>query len=160
MGRQNPQKKQEKKSEKKREKKPEKKEGGTKVGATAAFAGVGVQTLHFYEREGLIEEPSRSAAGYRLYSRETVHRVRAIKRAQTLGFTLQEIRELIGIAEDRRPLGEVAAVAERRITDIDARIERLQGLRDALLTAVEQCRCKGDLSRCDVLARLSPDAPE
>ena len=138
----------------------EKKEGGYKVGAAAAFAEVGVQTLHFYEREGLIEAPDRTAAGYRLYSREMVHRVRAIKRAQSLGFTLQEIRELIGIAEDRRPLGEVAAVAKRRIEDIDARIERLQGLREALCTAVEQCDCSGDLSRCDVLAGLSPDAPD
>jgi MerR family copper efflux transcriptional regulator len=133
---------------------------GYRVGAAAKYAGVGVQTLHYYEREGLIDPPGRSAAGYRLYSRAMIHRVRAIKRAQALGFTLREIRELIGIAEDRRPLGEVAAVAQRRIVDIDSRIEQLQSVRDALCTAVEQCRCSGELSRCDVLAGLSPDAPE
>ena len=139
---------------------PENKDGGFRIGAAAAFAEVGVQTLHFYEREGLMQSPARSAAGYRLYSREMIHRVRAIKRAQSLGFTLQEIRELIGIAEDRRPLDEVAAVAGRRIEDIDAKIERLRGLRAALSTAMEQCRCSGDLSRCDVLAGLSPEAPD
>ena len=57
--------------------------GGQRVGIAAAHAGVGVQTLHYYEREGLIEAPARTAAGYRLYSREMVHRVRAIKRAQS-----------------------------------------------------------------------------
>ena len=138
--------------------KPEAQNGGYRVGAAAAYAGVGVQTLHYYEREGLIEEPARTAAGYRLYSREMVHRVRAIKRAQSLGFTLQEIRELIGIAEDRRPLAEVAEVARRRLADVDDRIEQLQRVREALRVAMEQCHCNGDLSRCDVLAGLSPDA--
>lgn len=134
--------------------------GGHRVGAAAASAGVGVQTLHYYEREGLLEAPARTAAGYRLYSREMVHRVRAIKRAQALGFSLQEIRELIGVAEGRRPLREIAGLARQRIADIDARIEQLQTLRDALRDALEQCRCRGDLSRCDVLAGLSPDTPD
>ena len=140
--------------------KPESNDRAYRVGVAAAYAGVGVQTLHYYEREGLIEAPDRSAAGYRLYSREMVHRVRAIKRAQSLGFTLQEIRELIGIAEDRRPLIELAELARRRIADIDARIEQLQSMRDALHTAVDECSCGGDLSRCNVLAGLSPDTPE
>lgn len=139
---------------------PEAQNAGYRVGTAAAYAGVGVQTLHYYERERLIEAPARTAAGYRLYSREMVHRVRAIKRAQSLGFTLQEIRELIGIAEDGRPLAEVAEVARRRMADVDARIEQLQGVREALRNAVEQCRCRGDLSRCDVLAGLSPDAAD
>ena len=129
-----------------------------RVGTAAASAGVGVQTLHYYEREGLIRPPARTAAGYRLYSQETVHRVRAIKRAQALGFTLQEIRELIGIAEDQRPAGQVAEIARRRIEDIDCRIEQLASVREALQRAMEQCHCNGDLSRCDVLAGLSPDA--
>jgi MerR family copper efflux transcriptional regulator len=131
-----------------------------KIGAAAARAGVGVQTLHYYEREGLIDPPARTASGYRLYSREMVQRVRAIKRAQSLGFTLQEIRELIGIAQDKRPLSEVADVARQRIADIDARIEELEVIRSALRTAMEQCHCSGDLSRCDVLAGLSPDTPD
>ena len=138
---------------------PERRDPVYRVGAAAAYAGVGVQTLHYYEREGLIERPERTAAGYRLYSREMVHRVRAIKRAQSLGFTLQEIRELIGIAQDARPLSELAEVARHRIADIDARIEQLQSMRDALQSAVEQCSCGGDLSRCNVLAGLSPDTP-
>ena len=79
--------------------------------------------------------------------------------AQSLGFTLQEIRELIGIAQDARPLSEVAEVARHRIADIEARIEQLQNMRGALLTAVEQCSCGGDLSRCNVLAGLSPEMP-
>ena len=66
-----------------------------RVGDVACAAGVHVQTLHYYERRGLLPRPGRTAAGYRIYGPETVRTVRAIKRAQTLGFTLTDIRELM-----------------------------------------------------------------
>jgi MerR family copper efflux transcriptional regulator len=131
-----------------------------RVGAAAEAAGVGVQTLHYYEREGLIEPPDRSAAGYREYDAGTVERVRAIKRAQGLGFTLREIRALIGVARDRGTIEEVRTVARGRLAEIDARMEELQRARDALTAVIAQCECDGDVDACDVVDGLSASKDE
>jgi MerR family copper efflux transcriptional regulator len=125
-----------------------------RVGAAASAAGVGVQTLHFYEREGLIERPGRSPSGYRKYPQSTVERVRAIKRAQSLGFTLREIRALIGLAEDHAPIDDVSAVAQARLAEIDAQIEALQDARAGLVRVLEHCSCGGDVALCDLVQGL------
>ena len=128
-----------------------------RVGEAAAAAGVGVQTLHYYEREQLIDAPARSPAGYREYAPATIDRVRAIKRAQRMGFTLGEIRELIEVASARRPMGELAAITRTRIEAIDERIAELSALRAALTTTLEACACGGDAGRCDLLDGLGAD---
>ncbi len=82
-----------------------------RVGAAADAAGVNVQTLHYYERRGLLRPKARNGAGYREYGEAEVRRVRGIKQAQSLGFTLREIRELIGMAESRRSARNVATLS-------------------------------------------------
>ena len=129
-----------------------------RAGATAT--GVGIQTLHYYEREGLIERPGRTSAGYRVYSERTLRRVRGIKRAQGLGFTLHEISELIGVAESGENIEEIARLARGKLAEIDAKVAQLAEVRAALEQTLECCSCGGDLSRCDVIDGLGalPDA--
>jgi MerR family mercuric resistance operon transcriptional regulator len=126
-----------------------------RVGAAAEAAGVHVQTLHYYERRGLVAPRGRSSAGYREYGPEQVSRVRAIKRAQALGFTLDEIGELIGLAEAGRPSRRVGELAARKLEGIEEKIRDLRRVQRALRAVVESCRCGGDLSDCRVLDGLS-----
>jgi len=124
------------------------------VGAAAGAAGVKVQTLHYYERQGLIAPSGRRASGYREYGNADVRRVQGIKRAQALGFTLREIRELIGVAKARRPSRRVGALVEAKLVEIDEKIRDLQQMQRSLQAAREACSCGGDLSRCDALDGL------
>ena len=124
------------------------------IGAAAKAAGVHVQTLHYYERQGLIAEPERSAAGYREYSPASIGRIRAIKRAQSLGFTLKEIKELAALRDEGHAAGELRALVGGKIAEIDDKIALLRKMRRALQVTAETCGCGGDLSRCDVLAGL------
>ena len=126
-----------------------------RVGDVAGAAGVHVQTLHYYERLGLLPRPGRTAAGYRIYAPDTVRTVRAIKRAQALGFTLADIRQLMtpdGSPRARREL------FDRKMDEIDGKIRDLQRLKRSLEEGAKQCECRGDLSRCDLLAGLAVDA--
>jgi MerR family copper efflux transcriptional regulator len=131
---------------------------GHKVGAAARAAGVGVQTLHFYEREGLVGPAGRTEAGYRLYDLDQIARIRAIKRAQSLGFTLAEISDLIAIADSRRSSTRVQRLAEAKLAEIGEKIEALETMRDALRAGLESCRCGGDLTHCDLMSGLGEAA--
>lgn len=125
------------------------------VGAAAHAAGVHVQTLYYYERRGLVSARARTAAGYREYGPDQVDRIRAIKRAQSLGFTLREIRELIEISSTGRASRRVGDLTERKLEEIDRKIRDLEQMRASLEEARETCSCGGDLSRCDVLEGLT-----
>ena len=125
-----------------------------RIGAAAKAAGVHVQTLHYYERQGLIAEPARNAAGYREFSPASIGRIRAIKRAQSLGFTLREIKELTALRDGDHAFGEVRALVNGKIAEIDDKVALLGKMRQALQVTAETCGCGGDLSRCDVLAGL------
>lgn len=131
-----------------------------RVGAAAQSAGVGVQTLHYYERRGLVRPSDRSESGYREYGEPEVRRVRAIKQAQSLGFTLREIRELIEVAESGRSAQQAARLAQGKIEEIDAKIHALRRMRRSLSRTLETCRCGGDVSRCDVLEGLGEPRPD
>src|SRR5215472_9395831 len=92
-----------------------------KIGPVAKATGVGVQTLHYYERVGLLPKPERSAANYRLYSPVVVRRVRFIKKAQAIGLTLEETREILDLKDHgRAPCRKVAELGEKHFADIDA----------------------------------------
>lgn len=120
------------------------------IGRTAKAAGVNAQTLRYYERRGLLPKPSRRGSGYREYSADAVHVVRFIKRAQDLGFSLDEIEQLIELRGVRR--GErhrVRALAERKIDEID----RLRSMRDALRILVESCH-RGGAAACPIIEAL------
>lgn len=124
------------------------------IGRTAKAAGVNAQTLRYYERRGLLARPSRRGSGYREYSADAVAVVRFIKRAQDLGFSLDEIEELIKLRGVRR--GErhrVRALAERKIDEIDRKIDRLRAMRDALRTLVESCH-RGGSAECPIIEAL------
>ncbi len=125
------------------------------IGRLARLAKVGVETVRFYEREGLIEEPPRSASGYRQYPADTVHRLRFIRRAKELGFTLKEISELISLRDGGgRHRGEVRVIAEAKTRDIDQKVVRLQAMRRALDALVESCAC-GSPPVCPILQALN-----
>lgn len=104
-----------------------------RAGQAAAKLGVGVQTLHYYERERLIPNPPRSPAGYRLYPPALVERLRFIRRAQALGLSLGEIRETLDLAEiGESPCGRVQAALAARLEEVDRRLEELTSFRRQL----------------------------
>lgn len=109
------------------------------VGKLAAAANVGVETVRFYERRGLMPEPRRSPAGYRQYGPEALERLGFIGRAKTLGFTLAEIGELLALRDSERPCAEVRARAQQRIDDIDRRVAGLLAMQQALGSLIERC---------------------
>ena len=129
-----------------------------RVGEVAVKAGVHVPTIHYYERRGLLPRPPRTAANYRLFPADAVQRVRFIKRAQDLGFTLHEIKELIALRDGSgRPRGEVRTFAEAKMRDIDQKLARLQSIRGTLNGLVESCAC-GRRPTCPILEALNdPD---
>lgn len=107
------------------------------AGEVAKALGVGVQTLHYYEREGLIPAPPRSAAGYRLYQPELVERVAFVRKAQALGLPLAEIREVLGLAaQGTSPCGRVQAALAQKLADVDQRLQELRSFRDDLAALV------------------------
>ena len=133
-------------------------EKALRIGEVAGRAGVNVQTLRFYERRGLLPEPPRRASGYREYAPESVRRVRFIKRAQELGFTLAEVEELLRLREDPRiPCREVRATAETKIADIEEKMRRLRAMRAALAALVESCAANRE-HHCPLLEALD-EAP-
>ena len=119
-----------------------------RIGELAAESGVGIQTLRYYERRGLISRPARRPSGYRDYSPDTVRLIRLIKWAQRLGFALDEIREMVSLIENRTPNGAVRARAARKIQDIDERIRNLQSMRESLQSLVD-CSCEG---KCPIIS--------
>lgn len=128
------------------------------VGTAAKNAGVATQTLHYYERRGLLPRPSRSAANYRLYNEETVRRVRFIKKAQELGFTLEEIKELLSLrAEPRDRCAEVRRRAEMKAADVEARIRSLRSIQRALVRLIDQCAEREPPTECPILAALDSE---
>ncbi|WP_437723538.1 MerR family transcriptional regulator [Sorangium sp. So ce861] len=126
-----------------------------RTGEVAKAAGVNIQTLRFYEREGLIAPPKRTASGYRQYSEDTVRIVTFIKRAQELGFTLREAKELLKLRAAGPARGPAARVAaEIKLRDIDEKIRDLTAIRAALSSLVETCACAGGSVYCPILESL------
>src|SRR5215471_4981987 len=112
-----------------------------KIGAVAKAAGVGVQTLHYYERFGLLPKPERSAANYRLYPPEAIRRVQFIKKAQAIGMTLEETKRVLDLKDHgREPCRQVAELGEKHLREIDARLKQLRGYREALARSVTAWR--------------------
>ncbi|ATE60688.1 MerR family transcriptional regulator [Thauera sinica] len=126
------------------------------IGALAKAAGVGVETIRYYQRRGLLREPGQTRGAYRVYGDEELARLRAIRRAQQLGFSLEEIDGLLSLNEerDRRHAREAA---QAKIGLIDARIRQLQGMRDALAELVHCCEHAEASAPCPILRALSQD---
>ena len=129
---------------------------GLRTGELAERAGVNVQTLRYYERRGLLAAPARRPSGQRQYPEAAVGRLRTIKAAQRLGFTLAEIEELLDLSEHRRGTGELRRRAQVKVAEIDARIDQLAQMRQALV-AVLAADCDS-LTDCSCgLGRPLPD---
>lgn len=128
------------------------------IGQVAKQAGVGVETIRYYEREGLLEQAKRKASGYRQFDERVIDRLRFIRRAKELGFTLKEIKELIHMQVDPTiTCVDVKSRAEIKIIDIENRIRSLQKMKKALVKLVKTCEGKGPASDCVILESLQPE---
>jgi len=121
----------------------------------AAGAAVNPQTLRYYERRGLLPEPVRSPGGYRAYPADAVGRVRFIKRAQDLGFTLAEVASLLDLVEGGPDnCDQVRDLAQEKIADLERRIADLQGLRAGLARLVATCDRPREDRECPIMQQL------
>ena len=134
------------------------------VGDIAREAHVNIQTVRYYERRGLVLPHGRSTGGYRLYTTDAVRVVRFIKRAQALGFALDEVADLLELRRDARgSRRNVRALAAAKVADINARLQGLTSMRDTLSRLVADCQCDSHASPddCVILNALDdePSAP-
>lgn len=130
------------------------------IGETALASGVPAETIRFYEKQGLLRRASRSGGGYRQYLAEDVQRLRFIRRAKDLGFSLKDIAELLELRDGGAGAASFKEVSLRKVADIDARLVGLRRLREGLAALAEQCH--GDDTRpCPILHALEGecDAP-
>ena len=129
------------------------------IGEVARQARVGIDTIRYYERNHLLPQAARSHSGYREFDLEDVKRLRFIRRAKDLGFTLSEIRELLALSADRE-LGVrgVKNRAEARLGEVERRIRELQQIRRGLKRLIAACPGHGPLERCPILAALGEEA--
>ncbi|HEV2285167.1 MAG TPA: MerR family DNA-binding protein [Steroidobacteraceae bacterium] len=123
------------------------------IGALARRAGVRIDTVRYYERSGLLAPRSRLPSGYRRYGAVEVSRLRFIRRAQALGFTLKEVRELLALSK-RRDVARVKRVSQDKLADVERRIADLERIRDGLRTLLEQCPGHGRAADCPILRAL------
>ena len=129
--------------------------GYLSIGQLAKQAAVGVETVRFYEREGLLAEPERRQSGYRQYQHDTVDRLLFIRRAKELGFNLKEIKELLSLRVDKdKTCADVRQQAEAKITDIEERIRSLQRMKRARVKVTRQCSGRGPTSECPILESI------
>lgn len=127
-----------------------------RTGEVARQAGVNIETLRFYERSGILEEPPRRASGYREYPPETVNNVRFIKRAQELGFSLKEIKDLLALTAARHAKsGRVRRLAQAKLVEIDHKIHDLEAMKQTLMDLVCACDGRLPLSSCPIIGSLS-----
>jgi len=125
------------------------------IGKVARKAGLAIDTVRYYEREGLLEKPARAASGYRHYSSDAVARLRFIRQAKELGFSLNEIKELLSLrVTPGKSCGDVRTHAEHKIADVDRRIANLKRVRGALVKLTSACSGKGPVSQCPILEAL------
>jgi MerR family copper efflux transcriptional regulator len=133
---------------------------GFTIGEVAKRAGVGIDTVRYYERSDLLPSPTRRASGYREYEASDVRRLRFIRRAKEIGFSLDEIRELLVLSSDReRGVRGIKTRAEERLAAIEARILELQRVRRGLKALIADCPGHGPLEQCPILAALAKDEP-
>lgn len=126
------------------------------IGQVATQSGIGIETIRFYEREGLLREAARKPSGYRQFSPDTIARLRFIRRAKELGFSLREIGELLALQDDPGATrADVKRRAEAKLTDIEVRILDLQRMRKVLKHLVSQCPGHGPLNGCPILESLN-----
>lgn len=130
-----------------------------KIGELAHRADVGIDTVRYYERQGLLPPPQRLASGYRCYDQTSVARLRFVRRAKALGFTLVEIRELLALSGCRADdMADLKAAAAEKLADVEIRLAELSRIRDGLRTLVVSCPGHGALEQCPILNALDEES--
>jgi len=124
------------------------------IGKLAQELSIHVETIRFYEKKGLIQQPLKPSVGYRHYPDAILKRIRFIQRAQGLGFTLNEIQNLLSLSD--QPCSQVQTMAEYKLTSVKAKIYDLKRLQQALQQLLSQCRDNTDLSHCPIIDALLP----
>ena len=126
------------------------------IGQTAKQGGVTVEALRYYEREGLIDAPDRDGNGYRRYAEAAVRHIRFIKRAQQVGFTLNEIKDLLSLQTDpAASCCDVRAQAADKVRGMEQKIAVLEGMKSVLSQWIEECSGYGPLTECPILDALN-----
>lgn len=128
------------------------------IGRLAKQAGMATGTLRYYEQLGLIRPAQRSPAGYRLYRIDAARRLRFIRRAQALGFSLEEVAELLALSDEPGAgARDVKRIAQEKMADIEARILDLERMKQGLAALAARCRGDGPATECPILAALNCD---
>lgn len=131
-------------------------DGCLRIGELAEHADVSVETIRYYERRGLLREPRRSASGYRQYGHDAVDRLRFVRRAQRLGFSLREIGELLQLwAQRSDQCGDVREQIEAKLRDLESRLQDLRRMRAELERLREECARADPSGRCPTLEDLA-----
>jgi len=125
-----------------------------KIGELSKMTDVSIDTVRYYEKRGLIPRSVRSASGYRQYNKHDATRLKFIVQAKELGFTLDEIGQLLALRRDGRACIEVRSVAESKAQEIDMKIQKLSRMRQTLLELAEQCEKSSDNDPCPILNSL------
>ncbi len=134
---------------------------GLTIGRLARAAGVGVETVRYYQRRGLVDEPPRPPRGVRRYDAGTAERIRFVRRAQRFGFSLAEIAELLALSADAdASCTDVRGRAQAKLGQVRERIADLARLEAALERLVEACPGEGDTDRCTIIETLRHDEPD
>ena len=129
---------------------------GMVIGALAERTGVTAETIRYYERVGVLPEPTRGNAGYRRYGAADVERLSFVRRARDLGFSLDEVRELLSLADDPdRPCAEVDQLARAHLVQVEAKLAQLAALQAELGRVIGQCRGGVAVADCRILRALS-----
>ncbi len=125
------------------------------IGKLAKQAGVTIETIRYYQRKGLLEQPRKPETGYRQYPKQAISRIRFIKRAQQTGFTLKEILELLTLESDH--CQDVQELATAKLSQIDSQIQNLTRLRKVLQELVNGCASNKSVARCSLIDSLSQE---
>ena len=127
-----------------------------RIGMVAEQAGVNIETIRFYERKGLVSQPPKPASGVRQYSLETVARVRLIRQAQRLGFSLREVEELLRLrASPLTDCADVRARATEKLAEVNEKLRELSAIRGALEMLIQHCPGSGSAEHCSILDALN-----
>jgi len=135
---------------------------GRTIGTLAEQAGVDVETIRYYQRIDLIDKPTKPMRGWRTYPDEALRRVKFIKRAQQLGFTLEEVRELLAVEarEDEQICGKTERLVARKLREVRAKIRDLEQIESTLSQLAEECPGDGMAGECPILEDFRFSIPE
>lgn len=122
------------------------------IGQVAKISGVGIETIRFYERNGLLAKPARKESGYRQFTAESVDRLNFIQRGKQLGFTLSEIRELLSLeVKPGTTKRDIKVLAQAKLNDVEEKLKMLHQIQHTLKHLIGQCDGKGAVSQCPIL---------